>query len=126
MSAGAQLFSWAKSHGAVIRDGWKALQALDRCDRTCQAVHDLPEGERERRAESRPGTVQLVPQLGALLPFLFWGEGSPTKNRQKNKIGYPYSKLSTGGPSLQAQCCFGFLDTWPWSLLRLRASSPSS
>ena len=56
-----RLFSWAKSHGAVIRDGWKALQALDRCDRTCQAVHDLPEGERAESGE-RVGGQELVPE----------------------------------------------------------------
>ena len=35
-----------------------------------------------------------------LLSFLFWGQGSPTKKDKKEKKGYPYSNLSTGGPRL--------------------------
>ena len=40
-----------------------------------------------------------------VVPFYpFWGEGSPTKTDYREKIWYPYSNLSTGGPS--HFCCF--------------------
>ena len=53
------------------------------------------------RAESHLGVEWLGvgPQLGAHLPLSFSGEGSPTKI-DYGKKGYPYSDLSTGGPSL--------------------------
>ena len=38
-------------------------------------------------------------QGGALVPVLFYGEGSPTKIHYREKSWYPYSNLSTGGPS---------------------------
>ena len=41
-----------------------------------------------------------VPQLGALLSPFFGG--SPTKIDDSAKSGYPYSNLSTGGPSVCA------------------------
>ena len=40
---------------------------------------------------------ELGPPVVPVYPF--WGEGSPTKiYRLRQKIGYPYSNLSTGGP----------------------------
>ena len=40
-----------------------------------------------------------VPKLGALLPP-FWVERVPLLKETTEKSGYPYSNLSTGGPSV--------------------------
>ena len=48
------------------------------------------------------GFYGLGPPIVPLLPsfFFFLGGGSPTKTHyQRKKVGYPYSNLSTGGPS---------------------------
>ena len=47
--------------------------------------------------------VEAVPQLGALIPFVSLGGGFPYSNRLPKK-GYPYSNLSTGGPSYCGIC----------------------
>ena len=60
----------------------------------------------ERRIPAKNGRVSvcyicgcvLGPTSSALLSF-FWGEGSPAKVDYRKK-GYPYSNLSTGGPSI--------------------------
>ena len=48
----------------------------------------------------RPGdSVKLgPPAIGALSHRFFFGGGFPYQNRLQKEKGYPYSKLSTGGP----------------------------
>ena len=60
-----------------------------------------PEGQVSCETGGRVKT-HLGPPVVPFCPF-FGGEGSPTKiddrERKKRKNGYPYSNLSTGGPS---------------------------
>ena len=53
--------------------------------------------------------------------YPFWGEGSPTKIRLQEK-GYPFSKLSTGGPSQGMAIHFGVAERQPFARW-LQASS---
>ena len=62
-------------------------------------------------ARSRP----LGPPAGCpSLPFLFWlGGKAPTKIDYRQKSGYPYSNLYTGGPSLGSRLGASVGLFWP-------------
>ena len=76
---------------------------------------NAPSIEASAAASADPRGSKLPPRTRArqgaspsssLVPFLFWGEGSPAKIDFRKKIGY-YSNLSTGGPSQN-----GWLGFW--------------
>ena len=62
----------------------------------CTDIHRVRDPRPDPVGRSGVGCETRSPS-SALLPFLFWGEGSPKIDYRKKKR-YPYSILSTGGP----------------------------
>ena len=81
-------------------------------------------------AGSQKATNQVYVACGhrlgpPVVPFYpFWGECSPTKVDYRKKIGYPYSTLSTGGPSRGR--CSARVRKRSASLVLLKVAAPCS
>ena len=56
-----------------------------------------------------PFSTRPLVGLPVVLFYLFFGEGSPTKIDKKERSGYPFSNLSTRGPSILRAYLFLFL-----------------